>query len=77
VKPRKSSPFHSGLIAWMIFSLCVGTVLFIAMPNFIKARSAIAGNSCINNLRQADGATQQFALEKQKANASPIHSAQP
>jgi hypothetical protein len=38
----------------------------IAIPNFLKARSTAQNNSCIANLKQLDGATQQWALENGK-----------
>lgn len=53
-----------------------GTVLlFMAavLPNFIRARSAKATNPCMNNLRQIDGAKQQWALENSKStNDTPL-----
>jgi hypothetical protein len=38
----------------------------IAIPNFVKARTASQENACINNLRQIDAAKQEWALEKNK-----------
>jgi len=38
----------------------------IAVPNFIKARTTAQTNFCINNLRQIDGAKQEWALENKK-----------
>ncbi len=35
-------------------------------PNFVKARTTAQKNACINNLRQIDGAIQQWALELKK-----------
>jgi hypothetical protein len=44
----------------------------IAIPNFVKARETAQTNCCINNLRQIDGAKQQWALENgKKADAVP------
>ena len=52
--------------------LCIG--IFVAgAPYFIKSRSTSAGNACINNLRQIDGAAQQFALERGKTNGESIN----
>jgi len=34
---------------------------------FVRARTVSASNSCINNLRQIDGAVQQWALEHDAA----------
>lgn len=44
----------------------VGAMSAIAIPNFVKARQTSQENACINNLRQIDGAKQQWALEKGK-----------
>lgn len=44
----------------------VGLLAGIAVPNFVKARTTAQKNACINNLRQIDGAKQQWALEKKK-----------
>jgi competence protein ComGC len=41
-------------------------MLPIAIPNFIKARDTALKNGCINNLRQIDGAKQQWALANGK-----------
>jgi hypothetical protein len=40
----------------------------IAIPNFVKARTVSQQNACINNLRQIDGAKNEWALEKGKKN---------
>ena len=45
----------------------IGMLSAIAIPNFIKARQATQKNACINNLRQIDGAKQQWALENKKS----------
>ncbi|HXU78805.1 MAG TPA: prepilin-type cleavage/methylation domain-containing protein, partial [Methylomirabilota bacterium] len=44
----------------------------IAIPNFVKARGTAQKNACINNLRQIDGAIQQYALENKKAATDPV-----
>ena len=50
----------------MIVVAIIGLLAAIAIPNFIKARTTAQKNSCINNLRQVDGAIQQWALENKK-----------
>jgi len=50
------------------FGLCTGLLVIVGIPNFIKARSTPCCNACINNLRQIDGAIQQWALEFGKSN---------
>jgi hypothetical protein len=44
----------------------IGMLAAIAIPNFVKARSTAQMNMCISNLRQLDGAKQQWALENKK-----------
>jgi prepilin-type N-terminal cleavage/methylation domain-containing protein len=59
------------LVEIMIVVAIIGLLAAIAIPNFIKARTTSQANACINNLRQMDGAVQQWALEtKQAATAS-------
>ena len=50
----------------MIVVAIIGLLAAIAIPNFIKARTTSQKNACINNLRQIDGAKQQWALENGK-----------
>jgi competence protein ComGC len=44
----------------------VPMMLAIAIPNFVKARQTSQMNACINNLRQIDGAKNEWALENNK-----------
>src|SRR6185436_14195441 len=46
--------------------VCVLAFLTWAIPSFQHARVTATKNSCICNLRQIDGATQQWALENHK-----------
>lgn len=60
------------LVEIMIVVAIIGLLAAIAIPNFIRARTKSQQNACINNLRQIDGAVQQWALEnKQQATDSP------
>ena len=47
----------------MIVVAIIGLLAAIAIPNFVRARETSQKNACINNLRQIDGAVQQYALE--------------
>jgi type II secretory pathway pseudopilin PulG len=47
----------------MIVVAIIGVLAAIAIPNFVRARTTSQQNACINNLRQIDGAKQQWALE--------------
>ena len=51
------------LVEIMIVVAIIGLLAAIAIPNFVRAREASQTNACINNLRQIDGAKQQWALE--------------
>src|SRR5437879_12371387 len=57
------------LVEIMIVVAIIGLLAAIAIPNFIRARTTAQMNACINNLRQIDGAEQQFALESKQAAA--------
>jgi prepilin-type N-terminal cleavage/methylation domain-containing protein len=52
------------LVEMMIVVAIIGLLTAIAIPNFVRARTQSQMNACINNLRQIDGAIQQFALEQ-------------
>ena len=41
-------------------------IVLAALPAFIRARNTPSANACINNLRQIDGGTQQWAIEYSK-----------
>src|SRR5437870_11102819 len=58
------------LVEIMIVVAIIGLLAAIAIPNFIKARTTSQMNACINNLRQIDGAEQQWALETKQAAAA-------
>jgi prepilin-type N-terminal cleavage/methylation domain-containing protein len=62
------------LVEIMIVVAIIGLLAAIAIPNFVRARTTSQMNACINNLRQIDGAKQQWALEtKQATNATPVY----
>lgn len=54
------------LVEIMIVVAIIGLLAAIAIPNFVRARTTSQKNACINNLRQIDGAKQQWALENQQ-----------
>ncbi len=58
------------LVEIMIVVAIIGLLAAIAIPNFIKARTTSQKNACINNLRQYDGAVQQYALEQNQASGA-------
>jgi prepilin-type N-terminal cleavage/methylation domain-containing protein len=62
------------LVEIMIVVAIIGLLAAIAIPNFIKARTTSQANACINNLRQIDGAIQQWALEKGQSASATVTS---
>src|ERR1700691_4733209 len=65
MKMNKSKKQGFTLVEIMIVVAIIGLLAAIAIPNFVRARTTSQMNACINNLRQIDGAKQQWALEHQ------------
>ncbi len=57
------------LVEIMIVVAIIGLLAAIAIPNFVRARNTAQKNACINNLRQIDGAKQQWALENKRSDS--------
>jgi len=60
------------LVEIMIVVAIIGLLAAIAIPNFVKARQTSQQNACINNLRQIDGAVQQWALENKASSGQTV-----
>jgi prepilin-type N-terminal cleavage/methylation domain-containing protein len=60
------------LVEIMIVVAIIGLLAAIAIPNFVRARTQSQKNACINNLRQIDGAVQQWALENKQAPTASV-----
>jgi prepilin-type N-terminal cleavage/methylation domain-containing protein len=60
------------LVEIMIVVAIIGILAAIAIPNFIRARIQANAKACVNNLKQIDGAQQQWALEKKKDNSATV-----
>ena len=56
------------LVEIMIVVAIIGLLAAIAIPNFVKARTASQRNACMANLKQMDGAKASWALEQKKSN---------
>src|SRR4026209_2569161 len=57
------------LVEIMIVVAIIGLLAAIAIPNFVKARTASQANACIANMQQVEGAKAPWALEAKKNNA--------
>ena len=57
------------LVEIMIVVAIIGMLAAIAIPNFVKARTASQKNACIANLKQIAGAKATWALEQKKNNS--------
>jgi prepilin-type N-terminal cleavage/methylation domain-containing protein len=51
------------LVEIMIVVAIIGLLAAIAIPSFMKARENSRKNACVNNLRQIEGAKEQWAME--------------
>jgi prepilin-type N-terminal cleavage/methylation domain-containing protein len=58
------------LVEIMIVVAIIGLLAAIAIPSFVRARATSQKNACINNLRQIDGAKDQYAIENGQATAA-------
>lgn len=70
IKTNRKAGFT--LVEIMIVVAIIGLLAAIAIPNFVKARGTAQKNACINNLRQIDGAKEQWALENKKSAGSAV-----
>ena len=61
------------LVEIMIVVSMIGLLAGIAIPSMMRSRTQAQKNGCIENLRQIDGAKQQWAMEKsQGSDVTPV-----
>jgi competence protein ComGC len=61
--PAKKKPRFGLAVRCVIYLGIIGVLVAMAIPNFVKARTTACMNACVANLKQIDGATQQWAVE--------------
>jgi prepilin-type N-terminal cleavage/methylation domain-containing protein len=64
------------LVEIMIVVAIIGLLASIAVPNFVKARTTAQMNACSSNLRQIDGAIQQWALDTKQGDTATVTAAE-
>ena len=69
---KKNRKHGFTLVEIMIVVAIIGLLAAIAIPNFVRARTTSQTKACVNNLRQIDGAIQQWALENNKKAADAV-----
>ncbi len=60
------------LVEIMIVVAIIGILAAIAIPNFMRARANAQQKACINNLRQIDGAINEWALETGQSTGATV-----
>src|SRR6266851_899512 len=76
MKINRSRSTGFTLVEIMIVVAIIALLAAIAIPNFVKARTASQKSACIANLKQIEGAKATWALEAKKTSAdSPADAA--
>ncbi len=60
------------LVEIMIVVTLVALLAAMAVPSFLRSRSAANTSTCINNLKQIDNAVEQWATESRKPLNAPV-----
>ncbi len=61
------------LVEIMIVVAIIGLLSAIALPSFLHSRAASQANTCINNLRQIEGACQQVTFARNMAAGTTVN----
>lgn len=64
------------MVEIMIVVAIIGLLAVMALPSYVRARSNSQVSSCINNLRQIEGAKDIFAIEHFKRTGDTISEAE-
>jgi prepilin-type N-terminal cleavage/methylation domain-containing protein len=67
---NKSRKAGFTLVEIMIVVAIIGLLAAIAIPNFVKARTASQASACIANMKQIEGAKATWALEQKKTDTA-------
>lgn len=62
------------LLECMIVLTIISLLAAITVPSMVRARTTSQMHDCINNLRQVDGAIQQWAIESNAGMGTPVTS---
>jgi hypothetical protein len=72
IKNKSARPIRGFIIKVALACIFVGFIALVVTPNFTREPCTSPANACINNLRQIDGAKQQWALENGKINGDTV-----
>jgi len=73
---RKAGEQGMTLVELTFVILLLALLAAIAIPNFIRARTRPSGNACLANLKQIEGAKEQWALDNKKTAGAPVDAAE-
>jgi prepilin-type N-terminal cleavage/methylation domain-containing protein len=62
------------LVEILIVVAIIGMLAAIAIPNYVRARADSQQSACVNNLRQIDGAINEWALETGQSSGATVAS---